>query len=99
MRWLVTGGVGFIGHHVVRALALRGDRVRVLDDFSDAPYPTRFKRRNAEELTRESDKVEIVEGCVADAALVARVTEGVDGVLHLAGLAGVRPSFAQPALY
>lgn len=97
--WLVSGGVGFIGHHLVRALVLRGDRVRVLDDFSDAPYPTRLKRKNAEELARESDRVEIVEGCVTDRALVERVTAGVSGVLHLAGLAGVRPSFADPALY
>lgn len=97
--WLVTGGVGFIGHHLVRALVARGDRVRVLDDFSDAPYPTHLKRRNAAELTRESDRVEIVEGCVTDVSLVDRVTAGVDGVLHLAGLAGVRPSFAEPARY
>lgn len=97
--WLVSGGVGFIGHHLVRALALRGDRVRVLDDFSDAPYPARLKRRNAAELTGESKNVVIVEGCVTDAALVDRATAGVDGVLHLAGLAGVRPSFAEPARY
>ena len=97
--WLVSGGVGFIGHHVVRALARRGDRVRVLDDFSDAPYPTRLKRENAAELTRESSDVEIVEGSVTDAAVVERVTKGVTGVIHLAGLAGVRPSFAEPAHY
>lgn len=98
-RWLVSGGVGFIGHHLVRSLVARGDRVRVLDDFSDAPYPARFKRRNAEELRREAADVEIVEGSVADPKVVAQLTEGVDGVLHLAGLAGVRASFAAPALY
>lgn len=98
-RWLVSGGVGFIGHHLVRSLVARGDHVRVLDDFSNAPYPTRLKRRNAEELTRESSNVEVVEGSVDDANVVAKLTDGVDGVLHLAGLAGVRPSFADPALY
>lgn len=97
--WLVSGGVGFIGHHLVRALVARGDRVRVLDDFSNAPYPTVLKRRNAAELTRESSQVEVVEGCVTDATLVERITAGVDGVLHLAGLAGVRASFAEPARY
>jgi UDP-glucuronate 4-epimerase len=97
--WLVSGGVGFIGHHVVRALLDRGDTVRVLDDFSDAPYPTALKRANAEELTRTSKAVEIVEGCVTDAPLVARLMTGVSGVIHLAGLAGVRPSFAEPARY
>jgi len=98
-RWLVSGGVGFIGHHLVRSLLARGDHVRVIDDFSNAPYPTRLKRKNAEELARESKNVEIVEGGVDDATLVERVTKGVDGVLHLAGLAGVRPSFADPARY
>lgn len=100
-RWLVTGGVGFIGHHLVRALLARGERVRVLDDFSDAPYPTLLKRRNAEDLRREhgASELEIVEGCVTDRALASRLVEGTDGVLHLAGLAGVRPSFADPARY
>lgn len=98
-RWLVSGGVGFIGHHLVRSLAARGDHVRVLDDFSDAPYPTRYKRRNADDVTRDSRNVEIVEGGVTDASVVAKLTEGVDGVLHLAGLAGVRPSFLDPARY
>ena len=98
--WLVSGGVGFIGHHVVRALVARGDRVRVLDDFSDAPYPRRLKERNATELTKGSNgAVEVVEGCVTDPSIVARVTTGASGVLHLAGLAGVRPSFADPARY
>lgn len=100
-RWLVTGGVGFIGHHLVRALLARGDAVRILDDFSDAPYPRVLKRRNEAELRRDHDAsvLEIVEGCVTDRALGDRLVEGTDGVLHLAGLAGVRPSFADPALY
>ena len=98
-RWLVSGGVGFIGHHLVRSLLARGDHVRIIDDFSDAPYPSRLKRRNANELVSASKHVEIDEGSVADPALVTRLMHGVDGVLHLAGLAGVRPSFADPALY
>jgi UDP-glucuronate 4-epimerase len=96
-RWLVTGGVGFIGHHLTHALAGLGDSVRVLDDFSDAPYPTVLKRRHAEALAKQG--VEIVEGCVTNRALAARLIEGTDGVLHLAGLAGVRPSFADAGRY
>lgn len=99
-RWLVTGGVGFIGHHVVRALLVRGDEVVVLDDFSDAPYPTRLKRQNAADLVREhGDRLTVIEGCATDREIAARAVAGAKGVLHLAGLAGVRPSFADPARY
>lgn len=102
-RWLVTGGVGFIGHHLTRALLGRGDSVRILDDFSDAPYPARLKRLHAETLKRElaSDpgRLEIEQACVTDREAAKRMTEGTDGVIHLAGLAGVRPSFADPARY
>jgi len=99
-RWLVTGGVGFIGHHLSTALLARGDEVRILDDFSDAPYPAKLKRRHAQRLMQEfGSRVVIAEGCVTDAKLAARLVPGTDGVLHLAGLAGVRPSFAEPAHY
>jgi UDP-glucuronate 4-epimerase len=99
-RWLVTGGVGFIGHHLTRALLGRGDAVTVLDDFSDAPYPTRLKRRHAELLVREyGERIEIVEASITQRDTAERVTAGASGVIHLAGLAGVRPSFADPAHY
>lgn len=99
-RWLVTGGVGFIGHHLTRALLGRGDTVTILDDFSDSPYPTRLKRRHAEVLRREhADCLDVVEGCITDRELATKLTEGRDGVIHLAGLAGVRPSFVDPARY
>jgi UDP-glucuronate 4-epimerase len=99
-RWLVTGGVGFIGSHLCRALLARGDGVRVIDDFSNAPYPTALKRANEEVLRRDFGAAfEVLEGCVSDRALAARAVERTDGILHLAGLAGVRPSFAEPARY
>src|SRR5882757_2312378 len=97
-RWLVTGGVGFIGHHLTRALLERGDAVRVLDDFSDAPYPALLKRRHAAALERDhAGRIEITTACVTDRDVAARLANGVSGVVHLAGLAGVRPSFADPA--
>lgn len=99
-RWLVTGGVGFIGHHLTRALLERGDSVRVLDDFSDEPYPARLKRRHAEALKREhGPRVDITHACITHRETATRLADGTDGVLHLAGLAGVRPSFADPARY
>ena len=98
-RWLVTGGVGFIGYHLTHALLARGDHVTVVDDFSDAPYPTRMKERNAADLTRAYPGLSIVRACVTDAAATRALYQGMDGVIHLAGLAGVRPSFLEPARY
>ncbi len=96
---VVTGGVGFIGYHVTRALSTRGDQVVVTDDFSDAPYPRAYKRRNAADLLAEFPGVKVVEACVTDRKAMAPIVAGAAVVVHLAGLAGVRPSFADPARY
>jgi len=98
-RIVVTGGAGFIGYHVTRALLGRGDDVTVVDDFSDSPYPRAEKRRNEADLRAEHRGVKIVEACVTDRAALAPVLDGADVIVHLAGLAGVRPSFADPARY
>jgi len=98
-RAVITGGVGFIGYHVTRALLIRGDDVVVVDDFSDAPYPRASKRRNEADLLAEFSKVRIVEACVTDRSTLAPLFAHRDYVVHLAGLAGVRPSFADPARY
>ncbi len=98
-RIVVTGGVGFIGYHTTRALLARGDEVVVVDDFSNAPYPTAEKLRNERDLLAEFPRVQIVRACVTDRAAVGPLVKGADVVLHLAGLAGVRPSFADPARY
>jgi len=92
-------GVGFIGYHVSRALLSRGDDVILVDDFSDAPYPRTEKRRNETDLRAEFPGVTVVEACVTDRAAMAPCIKGADVVVHLAGLAGVRPSFADPARY
>jgi UDP-glucuronate 4-epimerase len=91
--------VGFIGYHVSRALLARGDEVTVVDDFSPAPYPEAFKRRNARDLSEEFPRVRIVTASVTDEAALAPALEAADGVIHLAGLAGVRPSIRDPAHY
>jgi UDP-glucuronate 4-epimerase len=97
--WVVTGGVGFIGTHVTWALLARGDQVTVVDDFSDAPYPAAYKRRNAGDLSHAFPGLRILEASVTDRASIEPAFEGVDGVIHLAGLAGVRPSISDPARY
>ncbi len=99
MRWLVTGGVGFIGSHVTRAILARGDDVTVVDDFSDAPYPRAEKERNERDLLREFPAVRVVRACITDRDAMDPLVRGAHGVLHLAGLAGVRPSFREPARY
>jgi UDP-glucose 4-epimerase len=75
--YLVTGGCGFIGSHLCAALAARGDRVRVLDDLSTGS------------LDNLVPGAELLEGDVADAALVRRAMEGADGCFHLAAIASV----------
>jgi UDP-glucuronate 4-epimerase len=99
-RWVVTGGVGFIGYHLCRALALRGDDVVIIDDFCDAPYPRAYKRRNQRDLEAElGNRVRVVEACVTDRKALSPHFDGAHGVVHLAGLAGVRPSFRDPVRY
>ena len=98
-RILVTGGVGFIGYHATRALLARGDDVVVVDDFSDHPYPRQEKLRNEADLRAEFPRLCVVRSCVTDRAAMAPLVDGAEIVLHLAGLAGVRPSFVDPAAY
>ena len=96
MRILVTGGAGFIGSHLCERLADRGDEIVVLDNFNDF-YDPSIKRANAERLPR----ARILPGDVRDEALVERLvaTDGFDAVVHLAAMAGVRPSLEDPLLY
>lgn len=98
--WIVTGGVGFIGYHLTRALVHRGVEVRIVDDFSDAPYPAAQKRINQADLEREcGGAVTVTSACITDVERIASAFRGAEGVVHLAGLAGVRPSFDAPARY
>jgi UDP-glucose 4-epimerase len=76
-NWLVTGGCGFIGSHLVEALVQRGDRVRILDDLSTG------RREHALPGT------ELIVGCITDAKTVAEAMRGVDGCFHLAAIASV----------
>jgi len=98
-RILVTGGVGFIGYHTCRALLARGHEVVIADDFSDEPYPEVEKRRNEQDLRAEFPSVRIATACVTDRVAMKPLFDGADRVLHLAGMAGVRPSFRDPARY
>lgn len=84
---LITGGAGFIGSHLADALLAEGYSVRVLDDLSTG------KRSN---LPLDNPRVELIEGDVADAAVVARAALGCQSVVHLAAVASVQASVDDP---
>jgi UDP-glucose 4-epimerase len=84
--YLVTGGAGFIGSNVAEALVRRGDRVRILDDFSTG------RRENLAPLSG----VDVVEGDLRDPVAVRRAVAGVDGVFHEAALRSVPRSVDDP---
>ncbi len=89
MTWLITGGAGYIGAHVARAMTDAGERVLVLDDLS-AGVPARLPA-----------DVPLVRGSARDADLLKRVCadHGVTGVVHLAARKQVAQSVAQPTHY
>ncbi len=85
--YLVTGGAGFIGSNIVLELLERGERVRILDNFSTG------RREN---VLPFADDVEIVEGDLRDFPTVQRAVRGVDYVLHQAALPSVQRSIDDP---
>jgi UDP-glucose 4-epimerase len=84
---LVTGGAGFIGSSLARALIARGDRVRVIDNFSSG------KRENLADII---DRIELLEGDILDEQALARAVEGVELVFHEAAIPSVPKSMAEP---
>lgn len=80
---LVTGGAGFIGSHLVERLLERGDRVRVVDDFSTGSV------RNLDRVVDHSE-LEIQDGSITDPAFLEASIDGIDRVFHLAAAVGVK---------
>ena len=85
MKYLITGGAGFIGSHIARALLEQGADVRVLDNFSSG------KRENLKGLN-----VEILEGDLRDASTVTRAVQGVEVIFHEAAFVSVPESMEKP---
>jgi nucleoside-diphosphate-sugar epimerase len=87
MSYLVTGGAGFIGSHIVEELVRRGENVRVLDNF--------FTGRR-ENIAPFLDRIELVQGDIRDFETCRRAVEGVDCVIHQAALISVPLSVKDP---
>jgi nucleoside-diphosphate-sugar epimerase len=85
--YLVTGGAGFIGSHIVEELVRRGESVRILDNLSTG---------RKENLSAVLDKVDFHDGDICDPEMLRGVFEGVDYVIHLAALSSVVRSIEDP---
>ena len=89
-KFLVTGGAGFIGSHIVQALVERKYFVRVLDNFSSG------KKENLKPVI---DKIELIKGDIRAKHTCLKATKGIDFVLHQAALRSVPKSLERPAEY
>lgn len=87
MKFLVTGGAGFIGSNIVLELLKQGHSVRVIDNFSTG------RRRNL--LGLEND-IELIEGDIRSYHTVAQAVRGVEAILHQAALPSVPRSINDP---
>ena len=87
MRYLVTGGAGFIGSNTVEELVRRGHSVMVLDDLSTG---------KEENLSSVAGRIELLRGSIADLETVRAACRGVDYVLHLAARTSVPRSVKEP---
>ncbi len=84
---LVTGGAGFIGSHLVEALLARGDKVRVLDNFSTG---------KEENLADFLEQVELIRGDLLNEADLKRAVKGMDNIFHQAAFVSVPQSLEEP---
>jgi nucleoside-diphosphate-sugar epimerase len=85
--FLVTGGAGFIGSHLVEYLEKRGEKVRVLDNFSTG------KMENIKDF---AERIDLIKGDVRDRKTCEEAVKGVDFVLHQAAVCSVPKSIEDP---
>ena len=87
MRYLITGGAGFIGSNIASTLVAKGEQVRILDNFSSG------NRANLADLP---DAVAVIDGDIRDYWTVVQAVDGIDYVLHQAALPSVPRSVKNP---
>ena len=90
MRYVVTGGAGFIGSHISKYLVNHGHNVSIIDNLYTG------KKKNLESI---KDKIEFIEGDITDYQLLEEIIKNSDGVFHQAALASVPESFTMPKKY
>ena len=86
-HWLITGGAGFIGSHLVKELVRQGQRVTVFDNLSGGKL---------ENLAAVADKIRFIKGDIRDVAALNEACKGVDYIHHFAALISVAESMAKP---
>lgn len=90
MKFLVTGGAGFIGSHIVEYLVKRNDSVTVLDNLNTGKI---------ENLKNVKNEINFVDGDIRDLKLLEKICNDVDGVFHEAALVSVQDSFSMQDEY
>lgn len=99
MKILITGGAGFIGSHLAKALLERGDEIVIVDNFNDYYDPQLKRDRIKTVLAGHTFK--LYEGDIRDRAQMEEIfrQEEIEKIVHLAAMAGVRYSLQKPELY
>ncbi len=87
MKFLVTGGAGFIGSHIVEELVAKGDEVRVLDNLYSG---------KTENIKSFMDDITFIDGDIRDTETVRKAVKGVDVIFHQAAVPSVPRSVAEP---
>ena len=90
MKYVVTGGAGFIGSNIVKKLVARGDSVTVIDNLNTG------KEENLELIRK---KIRFINDSILNFDLLEKETQEIDGVFHQAALASVQDSFSKPDEY
>ncbi len=90
MKYIVTGGAGFIGSNIVKKLVARGDNVTVIDNLNTG---------KEENLISVKDKIVFFNDNILNFDLLEKQTQNIDGIFHQAALASVQDSFSKPEEY
>ena len=90
MRYIVTGGAGFIGNNIVKKLVARGDDVTVIDNLNTG---------KEEKLKSVIDKITFLKDSILNRELLEKQSQNIDGIFHQAALASVQDSFSKPDEY